>query len=658
MKNGNEQGNRNYNNQLTLAEQVSSHYDERAGIVRVTPEFEQTFAFDGQLGVNYSPESTIFRVWSPVAIKVELIIFNDFNNNEKERHIMSTISPGVFEKEVLGDLDETAYLYALTYPDGQVVESMDPYATAATVNGERAVVVNLANTNPENWARMEPFSATTDAVIYEAHIRDFTISADSGAKNKGKFLGMIEKETKTPAGHTTGLDYLKELGITHLQLLPMFDFYTVDERNPASSYNWGYDPLNFNVPEGSYATNPYEPKTRIMEMKQMIQGLHDAGIRVIMDVVYNHVYKIENHSFSNTAPGYFFRRYEDGSLSDGTGVGNDLASERVMARKYIVDSVKYWAQEFNLDGFRFDLMGIHDVETMNEVREALNEIDPSMIILGEGWELNTNLPAEEKATQKNADRLPGIGFFNDALRLAVKGSDMNGGADTGFISGKAYQEQWIAINQQGGTYYPEDMATYRSPDQLIQYVEAHDNHTLYDKLQVSMPADSERTRLQRHLLASSLVLLSQGVPFIHAGQEFFRTKKGDANSYQSPDEINLMDWTRKDAYPEAVAYLKGLIALRKSEPLFRMRTTEAITKHMEVLKADYYQIIWQLEDQDRLYYVCFNGNGDPAQFEVEEADYQVLVHDGIVTLTNPPVWEKQSTITIEGFSTTVIRKLK
>ena len=509
MKNVNEQVNLNRNSQRTLTQELTSFYNEETGLLRVSHEFEKTFAYDGKLGVEYSPESTIFRIWSPVAVNVKLIIFKDFKGNEENRVAMTMVSPGVFEKEIIGDLDNTAYLYSVTYPDGQIVESVDPYATAATVNGKYSVVVNLASTDPEKWERMEPFSATTDAIIYEANIRDFTISEDSGAKNKGKFLGMIEEGTTTPAAQATGLDYLKELGITHLQLLPMFDFETVDERDPDSGYNWGYDPLNFNVPEGSYATNPYEPKSRIKEMKQMIQGLHDAGIRVIMDVVYNHVYNIDNHSFGHTAPGYFFRRYDDGSLSNGTGVGNDLASERIMARKYIIDSVKYWAQEFNLDGFRFDLMGIHDVETMNAVREALDEIDSSIIILGEGWELDTHLPAEERATQKNAHRMPRIGFFNDASRLAIKGSDMDGGYDTGFISGKAYQEQWIAINQQGGTYYPPDMATYRSPDQLIQYVEAHDNHTLYDKLVVSMPTDSDKTRMQRHLLASSLVLLSQ-----------------------------------------------------------------------------------------------------------------------------------------------------
>lgn len=636
----------------------TDHFDQQTGLANVTQDFEKLYAYNGKLGVSYSPEATIFRVWAPVAVKAEIILYADLYEDHHIEVEMEMIAPGVFETEVAGDLDQTAYLYAVTYADGEIYRTRDPYANAVTVNGKRSVVVNLHDTNPENWERMEPFTHPTDAVIYEANIRDLTISEKSGAKAKGKFLGVIEEGTKSPAGEKTGLDYLKELGITHLQLLPMYDFETVDERDPSLKYNWGYDPQNYNAPEGSYATDPYLPKVRIKEMKQMVKGLHDAGIRVIMDVVYNHVYSTEGHPFEITAPGYYFRSNGDGSPSNGTGVGNDTASERRMVRKYIVDSIKYWASEYKLDGFRFDLMGIHDVETMNEIRQVLDDIDPSIIMLGEGWDLQTNLPYEQKAMSKNAHQTPRIAYFNDAMRLAIKGSDMDGGYDTGFVSGKAFQEQWIAINQQAGLYYPQDIATYQSPDQLIQYVEAHDNLTFYDKLVVSMPTDDEHTRARRHLLATSLVLLSQGIPFIHAGQEFLRTKNGDQNSYQSPDSVNHMDWERKDEYQFAVDYVKGLIQLRKQEPLFRLRETEKIMKHMEVLRADHYQIVWQLEDDEQLYYVFFNANGDPIYFDVEEADYDVLVHDAKVHLDNSLVWEQLGTVKVEGFSTTVIRKKK
>lgn len=633
--------------------------DLNTGLLNITPNFDQQYATDERLGVIYSPEMTIFRLWAPAASKIELILFYTLYGDEAEHIMMEEVRPGTYEVEVAGNLDNKAYKFGIFYPDGTYIDTCDPYAFAATSNGARSVVVDLISTNPENWgARMPAFSATTDAIIYEANVRDFTISETSGAQNRGKFLGFIEQGTKSPNGLATGLDYLKELGITHVQLMPMYDFQTVDEENQTAKYNWGYDPQNYNVPEGSFATDARDPKTRIREMKQMIQGLHDAGIRVIMDVVYNHVYDTDTHPFEKVAPGYYFRRYSDGSLSDGTGVGNDTASENEMMKRYILDSVKYWAQEYHIDGFRFDLMGIHDIDTMNAVRETLDKIDPSIIILGEGWNLNTNLPEEKKAASINARQMPRIAHFNDAMRTAIKGSDMDGGFDTGFISGKPFMEQWIAINQQGGLYYPQDIAGYQQPDQIVQYVEAHDNHTLYDKLVINMPHDDERTRTRRHLLASSLAILAQGIPFVHAGQEFLRTKNGEENSYNLPDAINKMDWSRRDTKQKEVEYLKGLINLRKSNPLFRLQTTDEIAKHMEVLEADYYKIVWQLENDTDLFYVFFNGNGDPRYFKIEESDFEVLVHDCKVNIDQPRMWLDTDEIKVEGFSTTVLHKKK
>lgn len=638
---------------------ITDIYSPETERLKIGPAFDELFAYDGVLGVQYSPQASLFRLWSPVAVSVDLVLYDGLYSNRKRHLPMQEVANGTFEIEVTDDLDNTAYMYAVHYPDGSFIETVDPYATAVTLNGERSVVVNLASTNPENWTnRMTAFSAPTDAIIYEAHIRDFTFSEQIKATNRAKFLGVIEEGLKTTNGKTAGFDYLKELGITHLQLLPMYDFQTVDEKYQFASYNWGYDPQNYNVPEGSYATDPSDPKTRIREMKQMVQGLHDAGIRVIMDVVYNHVYEPIGHPFENVAPGYYFRQNPDGSPSNGTGVGNDTASERLMMRRYIVDSVRYWAEEYHIDGFRFDLMGIHDVETMLEIRAALDEIDPSIIMIGEGWNLDTNLPADQKANAKNAHQMPRIAHFNDALRTAIKGRDMDGGHDTGIVTGKSFMEQWVAINQQGGAYYPQDVATYQEPDQVVQYIEAHDNFTLYDKLKLNMPSDDETTRAKRHLLAQSMAFLAQGIPFIHAGQEFFRTKQGVENSYKSPDAINFFDWELKDKNQFAVDYMKGLIALRRSEPLFRMQTADQIIRHMSILKADYYQVVWQLEDEDHSYYVLFNANGNAVSFDIELGDYELLVKNQTVNLDHPEQLKNSSSIVVDGFSTTILRMKK
>ncbi|NCB66995.1 MAG: type I pullulanase, partial [Bacilli bacterium] len=382
-----------------------------------SPVFDKKYSFDGELGAIYTPQRTILRLWAPTALSVEVIVYESLYRKEKKRHTMGKGGRGTHELIMIGDYAGTAYKYAITFPDGKVVETVDPYSYATTANGERSVILDIFNTNPKKWGpRLEPIASPVDAIIYELHIRDFTISPTSGVTNKGKFLGVVEEGTLSVNGDRTGLDYLKELGVSHVQILPMADFCTVNELKPLEQYNWGYDPQNFNVPEGSYATNPYQPEVRILEMKEMIQGLHDAGIRVIMDVVYNHVYLPKLHALEKTVPGYYFRKNADGTLSNGTGVGNDTASERYMMRKYIIDSITYWAKNFHMDGFRFDLMGIHDVETMNEIRIALDAIDPSIIVLGEGWNLNTNLPPSEKAVQQNADRMPGVAHFNDALR--------------------------------------------------------------------------------------------------------------------------------------------------------------------------------------------------------------------------------------------------
>ncbi|MBR7927879.1 type I pullulanase [Aerococcaceae bacterium zg-ZUI334] len=587
--------------------------------------------FEGELGALYTTEQTEFRLWAPTAKTVELVIYEDYYAPVKEKRMMFKEEAAVWMIKVDGDCHGMTYRYEVTFEDGSNRRSVDPYSKAVTVNGKRSVVVDLARTNPEGWGeRMAPFSAPTDAVIYELHVRDFTADKNSGVKKRGKFLGAIETGTKNPLGSSTGIDYIKQLGVTHVEFLPMFDFASVDETGEdPTQYNWGYDPLNYNAPEGSYSTNAYDPFVRIKEMKQMIQAFHDAGIRIIMDVVYNHVFEVENHSFHRTVPGYFFRHTESGQLSNGTGVGNDTASERAMMRKFIVDSVTYWAKEYHIDGFRFDLMGIHDVETMNEVRQALDAIDPSILMFGEGWDLMTELPFEKKASHHQAKRMERIGQFNDSLREALKGNDFDPHT-RGFINGAWYTENQVAGNVMAGL----GLDHFLDPGQVIQYVEAHDNYTLYDRL---VTADSHLDRdtiIRRHELATSIILLSQGVPFIHAGQEFLRTKYGVRDSYNQPNHINQLDWLRQENYEHTVHLVRGLIALRKAEPMFRLKTYEEIQRIMKILHASYQMVAIEYSNETERLIVVFNAQENTLAYGLEYGDYIMKLVDGQVHLSD------------------------
>ncbi|MFI3604641.1 type I pullulanase [Vagococcus fluvialis] len=595
------------------------------GVVR-TSEFDETYAYDGKLGALYSKEKTDFVLWAPTASQVELVLYQDQTeaSPEKESIVMERKEKGTHKVSVLGDQAGTAYTYRLTFPDGKVNESTDPYATSAIVNGNHSVVVNPNEVALENFNRMPAFTNPVDAIIYEAHIRDLSISPDSGIKNKGKFLGVIEEGTKNETGQSTGLDYIKSLGVTHVQFLPMYDYQTIDESRPNDpQYNWGYDPKNYNVPEGSYSTDSTDPTKRVTEMKQMIKGLHDNNIRVIMDVVYNHVYEAGSHAFNKTVPGYYFRYNTDGSYANGTGVGNDVASERKMAQKYIVDSVIYWAENYNLDGFRFDLMGILDVETMNLVRSELDKIDPSIIILGEGWNMGTPLDDSQKAIQKNANIMPGIAHFNDSIRDSVKGSVFDG-TEPGMINGKSELEKLVAQNMLGAS----GLEGYTSPSQVIQYVEAHDNLTLYDKLSLTNPTDTNEQRIKRHSLGTGMMLVSQGVPFIHAGQEFLRTKDGDENSYKSPDSVNQFDWSRPEIYRDSVELFKSLVSYRKNEPLLRIDNYNDIKDKAKLVKAEDNIIIYELKGEEKELLISINAN------EVEKEIDKQLTKDFKVVLSN------------------------
>lgn len=630
----------------------------KESLIKPNPEMDRldALAFEGQLGAIYTEQKTEFRLWAPTAKAVDLVVYGDFYGPTKLVLPMELAYEGrVWTIALEGDHHGLTYRYQLTYENGDKRRSVDPYGQAVTVNGKRSVVVDMMRTNPKGWGhRMAPFSHPTDAVIYELNIRDFTSDPNSGVEHKGLYLGAIEAGTKNPLGSATGLDYLKQLGVTHVELLPFFDFATVDETGEDPlQYNWGYDPLNYNAPEGSYATDGYDPFKRITELKTMIQGFHQAGIRIIMDVVFNHVYEVDNHAFHRTVPGYYFRRNPEGYLSNGTGVGNDTASERKMMRKFIVDSVVFWAKEYQIDGFRFDLMGIHDIETMNAVRAALDEIDPSIIVFGEGWDLNTALDWHQKASHHQAKAMPRVGQFNDGIREALKGNDFDA-STRGFINGAWYTENKLAGNFMAGAMTQQ----YLEPGQVIQYVEAHDNYTLYDRLVTADPHLDKDTIIRRHELATTAVLLSQGIPFIHAGQEFLRTKYGVRDSYNSSPQINQLDWLRQENYEHSVVMVRDLIALRKAEPLLHLKTFEEIQAKMSVLEASYQTVAFNYQDESTRLIVVFNAQSHPLKFSLEKGDYIMKLVDGQVLLTDDQMTGEIDHFLIEPYTTLILKQKK
>lgn len=603
------------------------------GKVIRSEEFDKLFYYSGNdLGNIYSPQHTKFRVWAPTASEAKLVTYKKWNDKIGTEINMQQGEKGTWKAEIKGNQKGLFYTYKVKIGD-KWTEAVDPYVRAASVNGDKGVVIDLNETNPKKWkANKKPeFKKPEDAIIYELHVRDLSIQPESGIKQKGKYLGVTEKGTKGPEGVKTGLDHMKDLGVTHVQFLPIFDYASVNEETlNEPQYNWGYDPKNFNVPEGSYSTNPYEPTVRITELKQMIQVLHDNNLRVVMDVVYNHMYNAAESNFHKLVPGYYYRYNEDGTFANGTGVGNDTASERKMMRKFMVDSVTYWAKEYNLDGFRFDLMGIHDYETMNEIRKAVDQIDPSIILHGEGWDLNTPLAAELKANQKNAEKMKGIAHFNDNIRDGLKGSVFEE-KENGFVNGKQNMEDRIKKGITAGIDYDTNSSTYQDPEQVLTYVEAHDNHTLWDKLELTNPGDSAEVRKQMHKLSSSILLTSQGIPFLHAGQEFMRTKYGDHNSYKSPDSINQMDWLRRVAYNNEVDYMKGLIDLRKKYPAFRMTSTEQIKKHISFIDAPKNVIAYSIDgkgngNKNENFMVAHNANRESVDITLpSKGPWKVLV---------------------------------
>lgn len=633
------------------------------GKVIGSKSFEEQFYYDGKdLGNSYSKEKTSFRLWAPTAAEAKLVTYEKWDAGAGIEIPMIRSEKGTWTVELTGDQNDLLYTYKVKIGDTWN-EAVDPYARAVSANGDKGAVIELAATNPDRWDNKKPqLKNPEDAIIYEAHIRDLTISPDSGVSEqyKGKFLGVAQAGTKGPNKVKTGLSHIKDLGVTHVQILPMYDYNTVDETKlDQPQFNWGYDPKNYNAPDGSYSTDPYTPTVRIKEMKTMVQAFHDNNLRVIMDVVYNHMYNAAESNFQKLVPGYYFRYNEDGTLANGTGVGNDTASEHKMMRKFIVDSVSYWAKEYHIDGFRFDLMGIHDIETMKQVREALNKMDRSIIVLGEGWDLNTPLAPALKANQKNAYKMEGIAHFNDDIRDGLKGSVFDE-HDKGFVNGKPGMEDRIKKGVVGGIEYNDAIKTFADePGKTITYVEAHDNLTLWDKLKKTNPNDSDDVLKQMHKLASSIVLTSQGISFIHAGQEFMRTKGGNENSYNAPDAVNQLDWTRRSQFNAEVEYVKGLIKVRKKHPAFRMTTAEDIKKHLKFLDAPANAVAFYLDgnangDSVEKIAVAYNANRKPIDITLPANGTWKLIVNGEEAGTKAIDIIKGNKIKVPGLSTYVL----
>mgnify|MGYP004690566415 FL=1 len=580
----------------------------------------------------YAKDKTVFTLNSPD--KPTLRLYDNGTDGKAIKTIrMKKAEDGLWRAEVKGDISGKFY----TFDTGNG-ECPGLFAKAVGVNGNRAAVVDMRSTDPDGWLqdKRPPLKSPCDLIIYEFHHRDFSIDPSSGLQHKGKFLALTEPKAT---------EYLKSLGVNAIHILPSFDYASVDEtRLDTPQYNWGYDPKNYNVPEGSYSTDPYLPTTRIKEFKQMVQALHKAGIRVILDVVYNHTFDIKNSNFQRINPDYFYRKIADGKYSDGSGCGNETASEKPLMREYMIESAKYWAEEYHIDGFRFDLMGVHDIETMNLIRKELNKIDPSIYIYGEGWSAGScAYPTEKLAMKANTRQLNGIGAFCDDMRDALRGpfSDNHKG---GFLAGVENLEESIKFGIVGAISHPQiDMAKVNyskepwtnSPAQMISYVSCHDDMCLTDRLRSSIPGINEDELIRLDLLAQTAVLTSQGVPFILCGEEMLRDKKGVHNSYKSPDSINRLDWNNLKKYPEVFSYYSGLIALRKAHPAFRMGDADMVRRHLEFLDAPKGVVAFRLKDNAggdswKDITVILNSNKKVEEISVSEGEYTAVVKDGKV----------------------------
>lgn len=586
--------------------------------------------------MTYSKKSTTFSLVAQKAQSVQLNIYTDGTGGKPVKQVaMTKVGDGNWTAVVKGDLKGKFYTFNVTQDGKQLGETPGLFAKAVGVNGKRAAVIDLAATNPEGWEKDKALGyAPTDIIVYESHNRDFSVSRKE-ARYPGKFLALTEP---------WAIEHLKNLGITAIHLLPSFDYASVDEEHlERPQFNWGYDPLNYNVPEGSYSTNPFKPEVRVSEFKQMVKALHDAGIAVILDVVYNHTMDIEHSNFQRTNPDAFYRKNPDGSYSDGSACNNETASDQPLMRQYMIESFNYWAKEYHLDGFRVDLMGIHDIETMNLIRQSLPK---DVFIYGEGWSGGTcAYPIEKLAMKVNTYQMPGIAAFCDDMRDALRGP-FNNNNESAFLAAKPGYVESIKAGIVGCIEHPQvDYAKVNyskapwtlQPTQMMAYVSCHDDMCLVDRLKASIPGITEEEMIRLDLLAQTAVFTSQGVPFMLSGEELLRDKKGVHNSFNSPDSINQLPWENLQKYPQVMAYYKGLIALRKAHPAFRLGDADLVRKHLEFLPVGEGLVAFRLKehaggDAWKDIYVVLNANKYAALIDVPQASYTSVVAAGKVDL--------------------------
>jgi|694.fasta_scaffold54626_2 pullulanase len=596
------------------------------------------------LGLTYSPKAATFKIWAPTANAAKLNLYKSDLGGTAVRSInMNKGENGIWQITVAENLKNSYYTFQVNIGNTWSEEVVDPYAKACGTNGLRAQVIDLKETNPVGWAQDKSpnFSVSnkqTDAVIYELHVRDASIHASSGIKNKGKFLGLAEVGTKNSAGQSTGLSHIKELGVTHVHLLPFYDYNSVDETKAAVQYNWGYDPVNYNIPEGSYSTNPADGKVRIKELKELIKTMHSNGLRIIMDVVYNHTALTKNANFNILVPDYYYRKRADGSFSDASSCGNETASDNAMFQKFMIESVVYWVNEYHIDGFRFDLMGIHDIETMNLISDTLHKIKPSIVLYGEGWTSSSSpLPEEKRALKKNAAQLNGIAVFSDDMRDGIKGSVFNID-DRGFATGNIGNSESVKFGIVAAGKHPQinySKVNYSKepytagPAGLINYADCHDNNILWDKIALSFKEASVAERTKMHELAYAIVLTAQGASFLHAGTEFLRTKNGVENSFDKGDIVNGIDWDLKTKNNTSYQFIKNLVQIRRAHPAFRLQTAAQIATHINFENSQPAGIIAYtingaaVGDTWKKIWVAYNGSLSPQTLTLPRGTWKV-----------------------------------
>lgn len=628
--------------------------------------------------MTYSPTATRLSLWSPVAEEARVNLYDtDLGGETIEVVPMQRGNDGTWNARLNGDRKGIFYTFQVKTKGKWLEETPGIFAKTVGTNGQRAMIMNIRDTNPEGWNndKSPEMNGIADVVLYEMHHRDFSVHASSGIKNKGKFLALTENGTKNPDGYSTGIDHLRELGVTHVHLLPSYDYGSIDERTGKSIggggrdqityYNWGYDPVNYNCPEGSYSTNPADPAARIKEFKEMVMAMHKAGLRVVMDVVYNHVFDLAQSNFQRIVPDYFFRWQSDSKADDmsaqakepsnGSGCGNETASEMPMMRKYMIESVIYWMKEYHVDGFRFDLMGIHDIETMNAIREAAQAVDPNVVIYGEGWAASAPAyPAEKLAMKANTSQLGGIAAFGDELRDGLRGSWSNN-EEGAFLVGNPGNEESVKFGIVGAIQHPgvdyskvnySNAPWASQPTQMISYVSCHDDMCVADRLKVTLRTKNKKKRLTEAQLmqqqtalmklAETVTLTSQGVPFIWCGDEIMRDRKGVHNCYASPDSINAIDWNGKTENIDLYNYIKGVISIRKAHPAFRMGCAEKVRENLAFIPVKQKNVVAftlkgsAVGDSWSDIVVLFNSNLRPVSIPVEQGQYTIVVENGKV----------------------------